>query len=55
MIPIGIDGGLQFISDLGVVPLAYESTNMLRLLTGAIAGIVASFYAIPLIMNFVKD
>jgi uncharacterized membrane protein len=31
LIPIGIDGGLQLVSD-------YESNNVLRLLTGALAG-----------------
>jgi uncharacterized membrane protein len=41
LIPIGIDGGGQFI-DL------WESTNTIRLITGAIAGFAVPFYLIPL-------
>ena len=33
LLPIGLDGGLQFITD-------YESNNILRLFTGSLAGIV---------------
>ncbi len=51
IIPLGLDGGVQFISDLGLLPFVYESTNTIRLITGAIAGFAASFYIIPLLMN----
>jgi len=54
MVPIGLDGGIQLLSDLHWVPFAYESTNMIRLLTGAIAGGVAAFYAIPLLINLIS-
>ncbi len=42
LIPIGLDGGTQLIG-------LRESTNFLRLLTGAIAGFAFSFYCIPLL------
>ncbi len=51
IIPIGIDGGLQFISDIGLLPFVYESTNLIRLITGGIAGLAAAFYAIPILVN----
>lgn len=51
MVPIALDGGIQFLSDVGWVPFSYESTNAMRILTGAIAGAAASFYAIPLTIN----
>ena len=56
LIPIGLDGGIQFFSDLGILPFVYESTNLIRLVTGAIAGFAATFFAIPIIVNmFSKD
>lgn len=56
MIPIGLDGGIQLLSEIGILPFIYESTNLIRLITGAIAGFVAAFYAIPMIINiFSKD
>ncbi|MBN1169725.1 DUF2085 domain-containing protein [Candidatus Micrarchaeota archaeon] len=60
MIPIGLDGGLQIISDFllstGTDSFLYESTNFGRLVTGGIAGFVASVYAIPILINmFSKD
>lgn len=51
LVPLGIDGGVQFLSDARLVPFAYESTNTLRLVTGGIAGIAAAFYTIPLLIN----
>jgi uncharacterized membrane protein len=50
LVPIALDGGVQFLSDLGLLP-AYESTNAVRLFTGALAGFAASLYAIPILMN----
>ena len=41
-VPIGLDGGLQL---LGV----YESTNLVRLITGAIIGVALPFYLLPII------
>lgn len=41
LVPIGIDGGGQFIG-------LWESTNMIRLITGAIAGFAVPFYLIPM-------
>ena len=54
LIPIGIDGGVQIISELGFLPFTYESTNVIRVITGGIAGLVASFYAIPILTNLVS-
>ncbi len=51
LIPIGLDGGVQLVSEIGLLPFVYESTNTIRLFTGAIAGFAASFYAIPLLVN----
>ena len=45
LIPIAIDGGTQYIG-------LRESTNLLRLITGAIAGIAVPFFAIPLLYYF---
>jgi uncharacterized membrane protein len=53
LVPLGIDGTVQLLSDLGLLPFMYESTNELRLITGAIAGIAAAFYAIPILVNFI--
>ena len=54
LIPMGIDGTTQLISELGVLPYVYESTNMLRLATGLIAGIAAAIYAIPILVNMLS-
>ena len=51
VVPLALDGGVQLVSELGLLPFVYESTNMIRLLTGAIAGFVAAFYAIPILVN----
>jgi len=51
MVPIGLDGGIQLVSELGFLPFVYESTNAMRLATGAISGFVAAFYAIPILVN----
>jgi uncharacterized membrane protein len=52
LIPIGVDGGLQLLSNLGInLPFIgmYESTNLMRLLTGFIAGAVIPFYLLPIL------
>jgi uncharacterized membrane protein len=46
LIPIALDGGTQYIG-------LRESTNFLRLVTGAITGFIVPFYAIPLLYYFV--
>lgn len=46
LIPIAIDGGTQLIG-------LRESTNLLRLITGFIAGIVIPFYVIPMLNMFI--
>lgn len=49
LVPIGLDGGLQLLSELGIrVFGAYESTNLIRTVTGAIAGFALPFYIFPL-------
>jgi uncharacterized membrane protein len=57
MIPIGIDGGIQFVSGYYPLPVIgqYESNNALRLITGLIMGIVMSFFAIPLLNGVWQD
>jgi uncharacterized membrane protein len=55
IVPLGLDGGVQLISEIGLLPFVYESTNFMRLLTGAIAGFAASFYAIPILVNLFWD
>lgn len=52
LIPIGIDGGLQLVSNLGFeLPIIgmYESTNFWRVVTGFIAGAVLPFYLLPIL------
>jgi len=44
--PLTIDGLLQYLT-------LYESTNLIRLITGAITGTVVPFYAIPLLYYFI--
>ena len=51
MVPIGLDGGIQLVSEMGFLPFVYESSNAMRLATGAIAGFAAALYAIPILMN----
>lgn len=51
IVPLGIDGSVQLLSELGFLPFIYESTNMIRLATGFVAGFASSFYAIPILMN----
>ncbi len=47
LIPMGLDGGTQYIG-------LRESTNTLRLITGAIAGIVLPFYVVPILNRIIK-
>jgi uncharacterized membrane protein len=50
IIPIALDGGIQFLSDIGINLIGdYESTNLIRLVTGGIAGFAASFFVIPIL------
>ena len=51
MVPIGIDGGVQLVSQYTSIPFigTYESNNPLRLATGLLIGMAMSFYAIPLL------
>ena len=46
LIPIGLDGTTQLVG-------WRESTNTLRVITGAIAGTAVAFYAIPLLYYFI--
>lgn len=52
LIPIGLDGGLQFIT-------SYESNNILRLLTGLLCGSALVFYILPayndLVYGFLEE
>jgi len=52
LVPLGLDGTIQLVSDLGfVLPLigSYESTNAMRLFTGSLAGFAAAFYVVPML------
>ncbi|MDO8554835.1 MAG: DUF2085 domain-containing protein, partial [Candidatus Micrarchaeota archaeon] len=52
LIPLGIDGTTQLISNFGIsLPVIglYESTNLIRLITGLISGTVLPFYIFPLV------
>jgi uncharacterized membrane protein len=55
ILPLALDGGLQLATTIlfakGFIGFTYESTNAIRLLTGIISGLAASFYAIPILMN----
>jgi uncharacterized membrane protein len=51
LVPIGLDGGIQLLSDMNLLPFIYESSNAMRLFTGGLAGLASAFYAIPLLMN----
>lgn len=55
ILPLAIDGTVQFVSDLGLLPFLYESTNTIRFITGALAGFAVSFYLIPLMQNIFSD
>lgn len=50
ILPLAIDGTVQLLSDIGIGPfIGYESTNLLRLITGGMAGFAVSFYVIPIL------
>ncbi len=57
MIPIGIDGSTQLLSNLVPLPFigVYESNNLLRVATGLLIGGVMSLYAIPLLNGLWKE
>ncbi|MFH1394486.1 MAG: DUF2085 domain-containing protein [Candidatus Micrarchaeota archaeon] len=50
IVPFALDGTIQLFSSIapGLVGF-YESSNMIRLSTGALAGFVASFYVLPVL------
>jgi len=52
--PLGIDGTLQLAGTLGYqLPIIgfYESTNLIRLLTGLLAGVALAIYIVPIVNN----
>ncbi len=49
--PLALDGTVQLVSEMSFLPFVYESTNTIRLATGLLAGIAASYYAIPLLVG----
>ena len=53
LVPMGLDGTIQLVSEFGVLPFVYESTNIVRIITGLIAGSAATFYALPILMGYV--
>jgi len=53
--PIALDGIVQLASIIGMLP-PYESTNLIRMVTGGLAGFAAAIYIIPIIMSlFSRD
>ncbi len=62
LIPIGVDGTTQLIGNifgwhyywLSFLGL-HESTNLLRVITGGIAGLAVSFYSIPILNNLFSN
>lgn len=55
IIPTGIDGTLQLVSELGInIPIigSYESLNFVRLTTGLLAGVGTGYAMIPLANAF---
>ncbi len=55
VIPIALDGGIQFMSNLGLLPFSYESTNTIRLMTGGLIGIIMPFYLVSVINTIYKS
>jgi len=55
IVPLGVDGTVQLLSDIGIVPFVYESTNFTRLWTGGIAGFVASFFVIQVLNRLFNE
>ncbi len=55
VVPLALDGSIQFFSDFGLLSFVYESTNLIRFLTGALAGFAVSVYLIPLLMNILAE
>lgn len=51
IVPLGLDGTIQLLSETGALPFLYESTNLIRLATGLLAGGVASFFIIPMLVG----
>ncbi len=56
VVPTGLDGGIQLLSTMGVLPfgISYESTNPTRLLTGFPMGVAAGVLMTMLIMTLVS-
>ncbi|MCI0562187.1 MAG: DUF2085 domain-containing protein, partial [Nitrososphaera sp.] len=48
LVPIGIDGTFQLFG-------FWESTNAMRWITGAIAGIGAGVFTVPMLNNLVRE
>jgi len=55
LIPLAIDGTAQLLGSFGIFGFYYESTNLIRLLTGVLAGAAITFYIIPLGMNIIDQ
>ena len=53
--PAGADGGLQLLSSLGVIDIAYQSTNFLRAITGTLMGTGLGFLMFPMLLEAEED
>lgn len=49
IMPASIDGSLQLFSSLGLIDLAYQSTILLRAITGTLMGCGLGFFLFPLL------
>ncbi|MEM3373041.1 MAG: DUF2085 domain-containing protein [Candidatus Anstonellales archaeon] len=57
LIPIAIDGSLQTLTEFNIIlPYVgpYESNNLLRILTGSIAGFSSGYFLLPLLNYYLK-
>jgi uncharacterized membrane protein len=53
VVPLALDGAWQLLSSFGVLP-PYESTNLIRIITGGLAGFATSYYLLAMVMNFLS-
>lgn len=57
LVPIGLDGGSQFLGALPFIPdsMVRESTPLLRVITGALFGVLTAWYLYPLVEENMRD
>lgn len=57
LVPIGLDGGSQLLGALPFIPdaMVRESTPLLRVITGALFGVLTAWYLYPLVEENMRD